>query len=78
MMYASTGTYDQLFLPGQLTQYPLWIAEYDNVCEYPYTFQIWQYSESGNAKQIPSGVDLNIAFIPKDPALQGQFADKQH
>lgn len=78
MMYASTGTYDQLFLPGQLTQYPLWIAEYDNVCEYPYTFQIWQYSENGNAKQIPSGVDLNIAFIPKDPALQGQSADKQH
>ena len=78
MMYAGTGTYDELFDPGELTQYPLWIAEYDRVCSYPYQFAIWQYSDTGNAKEIPPGVDLNIAFIPKDPALQEQYADKQH
>lgn len=66
MMYASTYTYDRLFVPAELTSYPFWVAQYDGLCEYPYEYAMWQYSDAGNARGIPGGVDLNIAFVKKD------------
>lgn len=66
MLYASAYTYASLFDPYALTQYPLWVAHYASLPDYPYAFTMWQYSESGNANGIPAGIDLNIAFVPKD------------
>lgn len=65
MLYASAYTYMTLFNAYALTDYPLWVAHYASLPDYPYAFTMWQYSESGNANGIPAGIDLNIAFIPK-------------
>ena len=65
MLYASAYTYMNLFNAYALTDYPLWVAHYASLPDYPYDFCMWQYSESGNANGIPAGIDLNIAFVPK-------------
>lgn len=65
MMYASTNTYDALFDTSYLVEYDFWVAQYDGLCEYPYEYVMWQYSDEGNANGIPAGIDLNIAFIEK-------------
>lgn len=65
MMYASTYTYNSLFVPAELTSYPFWVAHYDGLCDYPYEYAMWQYSDEGNANGIPGGTDLNIAFVRK-------------
>lgn len=65
MLYASAYTYMNLFNAYALTDYPLWVAHYASLPDYPYAFTMWQYSESGNANGIPGGIDLNIAFVPK-------------
>ena len=65
MMYASTETYDQLFIPEYLSEYQFWVAQYNSYCSYNYDYSIWQYSDQGGVRGLPSGLDLNIAFIEK-------------
>ena len=65
MLYASTGTYDTVFDPQYLTGYPFWVAEYDTVCSYPYTYAMWQYSESRTLNGVSTNVDLDIRLIEK-------------
>lgn len=65
MLYASAYTYQNLFNAYALTDYPLWIAHYASLPDYPYAFTMWQYSETGNGNPTLAGIDLNIAFIPK-------------
>ncbi len=48
----------------QLRKYPLWLAQYADHPLFPYRFQMWQYSDSGEVAGIPGPVDLNICFTP--------------
>lgn len=47
--------------PGQLTSWPLWLAQYGpraNVWPWP-TYTIWQYSQTGRVPGVPTACDLN-------------------
>ena len=46
----------------ELTEYDLWLAEYDTVPDFYYHFDLWQYSESGQVDGIEGDVDLDLAF----------------
>lgn len=46
----------------QLSEYPLWLAQYYERPLLPYAFQMWQYTDSGEVEGIQGGVDLNISF----------------
>ncbi len=48
-----------------LTHYPIWLAHYTDVTDYPYRFAMWQYSDRGKVKGIKGKVDLNILWIEK-------------
>jgi lysozyme len=65
MLYASTGTYETVFDPQYLTGYQFWVAEYDTVCSYPYTYAMWQYSESGSLNGVSTNIDLDLRLLPK-------------
>ncbi len=45
-----------------LTEYDLWLAEYDAVPDFYYHFDLWQYSHSGRVAGIEGDVDLDLAF----------------
>lgn len=47
----------------RLNDYKIWFAGYVGIPEYPYDFQMWQYSESGSVAGIDGNVDLNISFM---------------
>ena len=46
----------------QLTDYTLWLAEYDTVPDFYYHFDLWQYSHTGRVDGIQGDVDLDLAF----------------
>lgn len=46
----------------QLTGYDKWYADYYDAPQYPYAFQMWQYTESATVPGIEGNVDLNIIF----------------
>ena len=46
----------------QLTDYSFWYADYHDVPQCPYDYEIWQYSETGAVPGINANVDLNVWF----------------
>ncbi|MBQ7774568.1 MAG: glycoside hydrolase family 25 protein [Lachnospiraceae bacterium] len=46
-----------------LSDYDVWLAQYEDVPDYPYKFSMWQYSNKGTVDGISGKVDLNISFI---------------
>ena len=45
-----------------LTEYDLWLAEYDLTPDFYYHFDLWQYSHTGRVDGIQGDVDLDLAF----------------
>ena len=50
----------------QLTQYELWLAQYQSTPTFPYQFHLWQYSHQGTVAGIQGNVDLNLLLTPLD------------
>lgn len=46
----------------ELTDYTLWLAEYDAVPDFYYHFDLWQYSHKGQVDGIQGDVDLDLSF----------------
>jgi len=46
----------------ELTDYDLWLAEYDTTPDFYYHFDLWQYSHTGQVDGIEGDVDLDLAF----------------
>ena len=43
--------------------YDVWLAQEDNIPDYPYVYSMWQYTKQGEVYGIDGYVDLNISFI---------------
>lgn len=48
-----------------LTDYPVWLAHYTSLTNWPYAYDMWQYTDSGKVSGIGSGVDLSIQIMEK-------------
>ena len=46
----------------QLADYDFWYADYHDVPQCPYEYEVWQYSETGAVPGINPNVDLNVWF----------------
>ena len=44
----------------ELSDYTLWLAEYDQKPDFYYHFDLWQYSHTGSVAGIEGNVDLNL------------------
>lgn len=49
----------------QLSDYPIWYADYESLPQTPYHFDYWQYTNTGHVDGISGEVDLNIQLLPK-------------
>ena len=47
----------------QLAGYPMWYADYEDVPQTPYMFDIWQYSNEGSVSGVDGACDLDIYFL---------------
>lgn len=47
----------------KLEDYDIWLAQYEDIPDYPYKFSMWQYTNQGIVDGISGKVDLNISFI---------------
>lgn len=46
-----------------LEEYDVWLAQYEDIPDYPYQFTMWQYTNQGKVDGVSGKVDLNISFI---------------
>ena len=49
----------------QISEYPIWYADYELKPQTPYHFEFWQYTSKGHVDGILGNVDLNIQLIKK-------------
>lgn len=47
----------------KLTGYDIWLSEQTDVPDYPYQFQMWQYTLDGDVRGVDGDVNLNISFV---------------
>ena len=64
MMYTNRMYYALYLDDEQIYQYPIWYAQYADEPDWPYEFNIWQYTESGEVPGISGPVDLNLQMKP--------------
>jgi len=48
----------------ELSDIPVWYADYEDVPQTPYDFVMWQYSEKIHVPGIPGNMDGNILLVP--------------
>lgn len=65
MIYANAKWLTTKLQLERLTDYPVWYADYQEKPLYPYEFEMWQYTESGQIDGIEGNVDFNIWFPKK-------------
>lgn len=68
MNYNSTDLFDKYFLLEYMQEFDTWVAQYDvEHPTYPYTFSIWQYTDSGTVDGIDGdSTDMDIMFVKKE------------
>ena len=49
---------------SELSEYPVWYADYGSLPQTPYQFTWWQYTEKGNVDGVENAVDRNVWFLP--------------
>lgn len=60
MIYFNPDLASSLLDLPALQAYPFWLAMYSDTMDYPYAFDIWQYTASGSVPGIEGDVDINI------------------
>lgn len=60
MVYANWHLAQELLDRKQLQQYRFWLAMYDDVMDYPYQVDAWQYTQEGSVPGIEGAVDINL------------------
>ena len=47
----------------KLKEYSIWLSDESDIPDYPYQYEMWQYSKKGNVDGIDGFADLNISFV---------------
>ncbi len=47
----------------ELSDYDVWLSDYDPPTDYPYRFTMWQYTKTGRIDGITGDIDLDLCFI---------------
>ena len=65
MCYGSPNTVNEDIYIDRLLDYPFWLAHYTSdfeITEYPYHYDMWQYTSNGSVDGIDGRVDLNVCI----------------
>lgn len=61
-VYASKSRYYHELNTAELEQYVIWVAQYNNVCDYTGKKDYWQYSSKEHVNGIEGNVDMDIVY----------------
>lgn len=66
MIYNSTNLFEKLYNMEYIQEFHTWVAHYNIAYPtYPYTYEIWQYTDSGTVDGIDQPVDMDVMFVRK-------------
>lgn len=62
MIYANAKRFTTVLHLEELSEYELWLADYRQAPDFPYRFQMWQFTEKGSVPGIQGAVDIDLYF----------------
>lgn len=62
MIYANAKRFTTVLHLDRLSEYELWLADYRQAPDFPYRFQMWQFTEKGSVPGIQGAVDIDLYF----------------
>lgn len=62
MIYSNLNWLNHNLNMSRLAQYNLWVAQYNDTCDYNGNYNCWQYTSNGRVNGIQGNVDLNIWY----------------
>ena len=63
MVYFNAFQAENSLYLDELSKYPFWLAQYEQMLDCPYRVNMWQYTNKGRVPGISGDVDLNLYFI---------------
>lgn len=61
-VYASKSWYNSKLNTSGLSNYTIWVAQYNATCTYTGKYNMWQYTSKGSVPGINGNVDMNISY----------------
>lgn len=61
-VYASLNWLDNKIEKQIKENYPIWVAQYNNECQYEGKYILWQYTSKGKVNGISGNVDMNYLY----------------
>ena len=71
-LYMSRSPLNAYVSPAVRDRFALWVAEYNNKCNYTGDYGMWQYSSEGRVPGIAGNVDLNECYKDYPRAINGE------
>ncbi len=66
MVYFNPTQAKRLMYLYELEDYPFWLAYYTSRMNYPYRFELWQYTSTGRVPGIAGDVDINVMLLDQE------------
>lgn len=66
MVYFNRSQASTLLYLYELEEYPFWLASYNFRMNFPYRFEMWQYTSTGRVPGIKGDVDINILLLDQE------------
>lgn len=63
MVYFNAYQAENSLYLEELTEYPFWLAQYDQPMDFEHRVDMWQYTDQGTVPGIKGNVDVNLYFI---------------
>ena len=61
-IYANYNWFTNILNDERLDQYPKWVAQWGDKCDYKKEYVMWQYTNSGNVSGISGRVDMDYYY----------------
>ena len=71
-IYASLSWLENRLDRSKLKDFDVWVAQWNDTCDYKGNYGMWQYTSSGSVNGVPSErVDLDYAYIDYPSVIKG-------
>lgn len=76
MVYADLNTLNNYISADLSSKFKIWVAQYNDSCDYKKPYYMWQYTSAGKVPGIPGKVDLSYVYDSKSKISPGEISGK--
>lgn len=76
-IYANLNWFNNYIDVDKISNYSLWVAQWNNTCTAKFNYDIWQYTSNGKIEGIAGRVDMNILYNESYSQVEDKVVNKK-